>query len=87
MVHATRNDMSRFPIKKLFLKRTVITTSIEVDASLEMELSIRAPVLLMAQDKQTKTSNNKGNFMKNVKGGIAALLEQLVQITSERVAN
>lgn len=48
---------------------------------------MRAPVLLMAQDKQTKTSNNKGNFMKNVKGGIAALLEQLVQITSERVAD
>lgn len=32
----------------------------------------------MAQDVKKMKSNNKGNFMKNVKGGIMASLEPLV---------
>jgi hypothetical protein len=42
-----------------------------------------APEVTMVQEVQEKKSNSKGNskmknFMKNVKGGIVALLEQLV---------
>ncbi len=37
-----------------------------------------APKATMEQEKSKMKSNSKGNFMKNVKGGIVALLEQLV---------
>lgn len=53
------------------------TANIDFDASLGFELSINAPDITQVQDKKM-TSNNKGNFMKNVKGGIVALLELLV---------
>lgn len=54
------------------------TTSIDLDASLGLELSMTAPEVTSAQEKQEMKSNSKGNFMKNVKGGIVALLELLV---------
>ena len=38
---------------------------------------MNAPEIIRVQDKKM-ASNNKGNFMKNVKGGIVALLELLV---------
>lgn len=57
---------------------TGITANVDLDASLGLELSLTAPEVTMVQEVKKMKSNNKGNFMKNVKGGIMALLEQLV---------
>ncbi len=57
---------------------TVLTANIDVEASLELELSLAAPEVTTVQIEKNETGNSKGNFMKNVKGGIVALLEQRV---------
>jgi len=64
---------------------TGITASIEADVSLEIELST-APLVTLEQEKEHMKSNS--NIMKNVKGGIVALLGCLVvdSISSESQA-
>ena len=64
-----------------------ITASIEVDASLEIELS-NASLVTLEQEKNPIKSNSNSNIMKNVKGGIVALLGCLVgRFYFERVAD
>jgi hypothetical protein len=55
----------------------VITGNVNFDASLRVELSLTTPEVTMAHERTEMKSNSKGNFMKNVKGGIMALLESL----------
>ncbi|PXF29430.1 hypothetical protein WH50_20770 [Pokkaliibacter plantistimulans] len=64
-----------------------ITASVEVDVSLEIELST-APLVTLEQEKAHMKSTSNSNIMKNVKSGIAALLGCLVvdSISSESQA-
>jgi hypothetical protein len=62
LVHQTENDLGVWT-----------TVSIEVDASLEIELST-APLVTLEQEKVDMKSNSNSNIMKNVKSGIVAFL-------------
>jgi hypothetical protein len=54
-----------------------ITTSIDVDASFELELS-NAPLVTLVTEKKSMKNNNSSNIMKNVRSGIMAFLGCLV---------